>query len=302
MQFGAQSSNYATTWEDVLATVQACEAGRWNSVWFSDHFMPPANPAGKHGDALEGWTLLTASASVTERVRLGILATGNTYRNPALLAKMCATLDQITNGRMELGLGAAWYEFEHQAYGWDFPSLRERCDRLEEATQLIRMLFTKAADEGVSFNGQYYQLEDAPLAPGCNQTPHIPILIGGNGEKRTLRTCARYGDVTNMDFWHPGGVDVFSHKMNVLSQHCEDFGRDPAEVKRTVCLPLRFFREDKEAEKARQPWYAWGTPNYIQDLCGQYIDAGAQEIMFAGVRTNAESWQRVDEMVVAACD
>ena len=136
---------------------------------------------GLSGWAMEGWTLLSAVAMITDRLRLGILATGNTYRNPALVAKIATTLDHVSGGRVELGLGAAWYEQEHTAYGWDFPSLRERSDRLEEATQLIRLLLTKDPEEYVNYSGKYYQLNDAPMSPRTAQDRPIPILIGGNG-------------------------------------------------------------------------------------------------------------------------
>jgi len=305
MEFSAQLGQYGTNWSDIKETVLALEAGRWNSVFFSDHFMPPGNPANVHGIALEGWTVLTAIASHTRRLRLGILATGNTYRNPALLAKMCSTLDHITDGRMILGLGAAWYDREHEAYGWEFPSLKERSDRLEEAVDLIRLLFTKPEDEYVDFNGQYYQLNEAPLNPGSTQNPHIPILVGGNGEKRTLRTCAKSGDIFNLDFWHPGGVDVFKHKSEVVERHCESFNRDPSEVKKTVCLPFRLFDSDAEwqaKKEASMPWYCWGTANAIQDLLGAYIDAGAQEIMLCAIPNKPAAWQRVEEEVLSAFD
>jgi F420-dependent oxidoreductase-like protein len=303
MQFGAQLSNYGTNWADIKPTVESLEDGRWNSVWFSDHFMPPGNPNAANGAALEGWTLLTAVSAITQRLRLGVLATGNTYRNPALLAKMCSTVDHISSGRMELGLGAAWYEHEHRTYGWQFPSLRERCDRLEEACELIRLLFTKDANSLINFSGHYYELQDAPLSPGPTQRPHIPILIGGNGEKRTLKTCAKYGDIFNLDFWHPGGVDVFVHKAKVVAQHCETFDRNPDEVKRTVCLPFRLFdTEDKFKSAKGMPWYCWGTVNRIQDLIGQYIEAGAQEIMLCSVPNKPEAWQRIDEEILSVFD
>ena len=249
---------------------------------------------------MEGWTLLSAVAMVTDRVRLGILATGNTYRNPALLAKIATTLDHISGGRVELGLGAAWYEQEHTAYGWDFPSLRERSDRLEEATQLIRLLLTKDPEEYVSYSGKYYQLNDAPMSPRTSQDTPIPILIGGNGEKRTLRTCARYGDTSNLDFWHPGGVDVYKRKQEAIDRHCENFGRDPAEVRRTVCLPTRVFDSDEEWKKSPgQPWYCYGTVNAIQDYLGGYIEAGADEIMLCGFGNDPAAIQRVESEVLS---
>lgn len=303
MQFGAQLSNYGTNWTDIRRTALALDAGPWHSVWFSDHFMPPGNPRAGHGTALEGWSLLTGIAAITERVELGVLATGNTYRNPALLAKMCATLDHMTDGRMILGLGAGWYDREHEAYGWNFPSIKERSDRLEEAADLIRLLFTKPDDEYVSFEGEYYQLKDAPLSPASTREPHIPILIGGNGERRTLRTCAKSGDIFNLDFWHPGGVDVFKHKADVVAQHCESFDRDPAEVKKTVCLPFRIFDTNEEAKaKGAQPWYCWGTVNWIQDYLGGYIDAGAEEILICAVPNRPEAFQRIEEEVLAVFD
>ncbi len=298
MEFGAQTGQYNNQWSDIVETVKVIEAGRWRSFWLSDHFMPPG--VGGHGTALEGWTLLSAVAMITKRVRLGILATGNTYRNPAHLAKIANTLDHISGGRVELGIGAAWYEQEHTAYGWDFPSLRERSDRLEEATQLIRMLLHKEPEEFVSFSGNYYQLNDAPMSPVSTQDGGIPILIGGNGEKRTLRTCARYGDTSNLDFWHPGGVDVFKQKQEAINRHCEDFGRDPAEVRRTVCIPTRIFDTDAEWKKSPgQPWYCWGTVNAIQDYLGEYIEAGADEIMFCGMGNNPPAWQRLESEVLS---
>ncbi|MDE0660345.1 MAG: TIGR03560 family F420-dependent LLM class oxidoreductase [Gammaproteobacteria bacterium] len=298
MIFGLQMSQYNTRWSDVAAVAKTVEAGRWHSLWLSDHFMPPGR--GGHGWAMEGWTLLTAVAMVTERVRLGILATGNTYRNPALLAKIATTLDHISGGRVELGLGAAWYEQEHTAYGWDFPSLRERSDRLEEATQLIRLLLTKDPEEYVNYAGKHYQLNDAPMSPRTAQDKPIPILIGGNGEKRTLRTCARYGDTSNLDFWHPGGVDVYKQKQQAIDRHCENFGRDPAEVRRTVCLPTRVFDSDEEWKKSPgQPWYCYGTVNAIQDYLGGYIEAGADEIMLCGFGNSTAAIQRVESEVLS---
>lgn len=306
MEFGAQLSSYRVPWSETEATVQAIENGTWSSLWFSDHFLPPAAPNDEHLSALEVWTLVTAAAVVTERVRLGTLACGVTYRNPALLAKICASVDHISGGRMALGIGAAWFEREHQAYGWDFPTLRERSDRLEEAAQLIRLLFTAEEGAKVSFEGNHYRLDEAPLVPGSTRprstrTAHIPILIGGNGERRTLRTCARYGDISNLDFWHPAGVDVFRHKQVVLDRHCEDAGRDPAEIKRTVGLPLRLFANDEEAAKSPgQPWYCWGTAAYVQDLLHQYVEAGAEEIILCGIGNRPEAWQQIDEEILAA--
>lgn len=302
MKFGAQLVNYFTTWEATLPTIHAVENGRFNSLWWSDHFLPPVTGNFEHEGALEGWSLVTAAASITSRVELGLLVSGNTYRNPGLLAKMASTVDQISNGRYILGFGAAWFKREHEAYGWRFPGLKERCDRLEEAAELIRLLFTSS--EPVTYNGKYYQLERAPLSPGCTTKPNTPILIGGNGEKRTLLTCAKYADVCNIDFNNPGSPDFFKHKISVLEKHCEAIGRDPGEIRKTVLIPMRIEDDESRGEELRKgrPWTLTGTTNYIADLIGQYIDAGAEEIMFSGVPTKAEHFERIDQDILAQFD
>ena len=302
MKFGAQLVNYFTTWDATLPALQAVEAGRFNSLWWSDHFLPPVGGNFEHEGALEGWSLITAAAALTERVELGLLVTGNTYRNPGLLAKMASTVDEISGGRYILGIGAAWFAREHQCYGWEFPGLKERCDRLEEAVELIRLLFT--SEGAVNYDGKYYKLVNAPLSPACKSKPHTPILVGGNGEKRTLLTCAKYADVCNIDFNNPGSPEFFKRKMNVLDQHCENIGRDPSEIRRTVLIPLRIEDDEKRGEELRKarPWTLTGTTNYIIDLLGKYIDQGAEEIMFSGVPTRAEYFERISEDILSAFD
>ncbi len=301
MQFGAQLVNYLTTWEATLSTIKVVEAGRWHSLWFSDHFLPPIPGAGlESGAALESWSMIAAAAAITTRLRLGILVTGNTYRNPGLLAKMSATVDQISGGRLELGIGAAWYKREHDAFGWEFPDIRERCDRLEEAVELIKALFT--ADAPIDYNGRYYKLDQAPLSPRCTQKPHIPIMVGGNGEKRTLRTLAQFGDICNIDFNNPGSPQLFKHKLEVLARHCEDIGRDPAEIKKTLLIPLRLENNEKKAaelRKARGEWVLFGSAPFIIDRIQQYIDAGAEEIMFSGVPSKPRLYERIDEEILS---
>ena len=302
MKFGAQLVNYFTTWEATLPTIHAVENGRFNSLWWSDHFLPPVAGDFEQQGALEGWSLVTAAASITNRVELGLLVSGNTYRNPALLAKMASTVDQISGGRYILGFGAAWFQREHEAYGWRFPGLKERCDRLEEAAELIRLLFT--SQDPVDYQGKYYQLVRAPLSPGCTTNPHTPILIGGNGEKRTLLTCAKYADVCNIDFNNPGSPDFFRHKIEVLSKHCDSIGRDPAEIRKTVLIPMRIEDDESRGKELRtaRPWTLTGTTSYIADLIQQYIDAGAEEIMFSGVPTKAEHFERIDQDILAQFD
>ena len=304
MQFGAQLVNYFCDWDDTLATIRTVQAGRWDSLWWSDHFLPPVGRRDlEGGGALEGWSLLTAAAAITERLRLGLLVTGNTYRNPALLAKMAATIDQISHGRLTLGIGSAWFGREHEAYGWRFPPLKERCDRLDEALEVIKRLFTDGNGGTANFQGEYYSLANCPLSPPCAQTPHLPILVGGNGEKRTLRSCAKYADICNIDFNNPGGVDVFRHKISVLERHCESLGRDPAQIKKTVLIPLRLEDDEAKAKELRQrrgEWVLYGPPAQVIDTIGAYRDAGCEEMMFSAVPTKPEHFERIDADVLAA--
>jgi F420-dependent oxidoreductase-like protein len=305
MQFGALLVNYFTTWEESLSTIKYIEAGPWYSLYFSDHFLPPYPGTGLESkSALESWSMITATAAVTERVRLGILVTGNTYRNPALLAKMASTVDQISNGRLILGIGTAWFKQEHEAFGWEFPSVKERCDRLEEAVELIKMLFT--ADGPIDYNGKYYKLKKAYFSPSCTQKPHVPIMVGGNGEKRTLRTLARFGDICNLDFNRPGSPELFKHKMDVIERHCEEFGRDSSEIKKTVVIPLRIENDEKKADQLRKrlgKWCLYGTIPFIIDRIQQYIEAGAEEIIFSmsgGVQSKPEQFEQLKEEIISA--
>ncbi len=316
MKFGAQVISFRTTWDDIRTSIATLEAGRWNSLWFSDHFIPPrVQREEEYLTAFESLTLIAVAAGMTQKLRLGNLVLGNTFRNPALVAKMAATLDQASKGRFTLGIGAAWFEREHEAYGWDFPSMRERSNRLQEACELIRKLFT--ADGPVDYDGRYYRLDEARLSPGCYQQPHIPIMVGGTGEQRTLRTLAMHGDIMNVDGW-PGGsggmaFELYQHKAGVLQRHCEAVGRDPAEIKHTLTMPLHITNDKQSAEGFNEwlgPGAMAGPRDYIIDRIGQFVDAGVDEILLcpstpdglAFPAGDVEALQRADEEIVAAFD
>ena len=305
MEIGAQVGCYRNTWDSIRTVVELLEAGPWSSVWFADHYLPPpGRREEEHLTAHEAFTLIAAVAGFTERLRLGHLVLGNTYRNPALVAKMASTLDQISHGRFTLGIGASWFKREHEAYGWDFPSMRERQDRFEEAVELIRALFTQKGP--VSFDGRYYQLDEAPMAPGCFQEPHIPILVGGTGERRTLRTLAQSGDIMNLDGWAGGpmSAEYFRHKVGVAEKHCETVGRDPAEIRHTVLMPTMVTDDSSAvaefmANRRLGEGSAAGPRNYVIERIGEIVDAGASEIMIGGVLTDdLEQYQLIAEEII----
>lgn len=305
MFVGSQLHANGTTWSRVADTVRAMDDGPWHSAWVPDHFVPPLAFLDEADDNLEGWTLLTAMAAVTHRVRLGVLVAGNTYRDPALLAKMAATLDHISDGRVEFGIGAAWHQREHEAYGWNFPSIKERSDRLEEACALIKALFT--ADGPVDYEGQYYHLDAAPFAPRCVQQPHPPIMVGGGGEKRTLRTLARYGNVLNVS----GSPAVVAHKIAVLEAHCADLGRDPGTITKTVMLPVGLQDDEAKAERLRDTWGAdrteeerralpIGTASQVIDGLRAYEPLGVDGVIFQGLPNNPSLYDKLATEVIPA--
>jgi alkanesulfonate monooxygenase SsuD/methylene tetrahydromethanopterin reductase-like flavin-dependent oxidoreductase (luciferase family) len=305
MKFGAQVSCYRTTWDDIRAVIETMEAGRWHSLYHADHFVPPNAPRSDEPlTAYEGYSLIAAAAAMTERLRLGHLVLGNTYRNPALVAKMAGTIDQISHGRFTLAIGAGWFQREHEAYGWAFPSMRERSDRLEEAAELIHLLFS--SDEPVTFEGQYYQLDDAPLSPNGVQQP-IPLLIGGTGPKRTLRTLAMYGDVFNLDGFARRGmsVELLREKREILEQHCERIGRDPAEIRVTMLVPTKLTDDQREADEFVEligPKTVAGSADYIVQRLGEFIDEGVDEVMFGRLPNTSADFQRFEEEVIAQFD
>ena len=304
MEFGVQVNVYRTAAAQVRASVEAMEAGDWDSIWFADHFIPPgANHEQEAMTAFEGLSAIAFVAGMTKKLRLGNLVLGNTYRNPALAAKIAGTIDTLSEGRFTLAIGAGWYKREHEAYGWTFPPMKERQDRFEEACELIRLLIR--SEDPVTFNGTYYQLDGARLSPGSYSEP-IPIMVGGTGPKRTLRTLAKYGDVMNLDGWAGGGMalDYYRYKAGILEQHCEDVGRDPAEIRRTLLMPC-FLTEDKarieQTVRRFGPGTVAGPKQYIIDRIGEFDDAGIAEIMFGGIPSgNAELLKRFEEEILSA--
>jgi F420-dependent oxidoreductase-like protein len=229
MRFGLDISQHQLTWDEILARTRYAESSGFDGAWVFDHFKPLyADPK---GPCLEGWTLLAGLAAATETIRLGALVTGVTYRHPSILAAEAVTVDQISAGRLELGIGAAWFEDEHRELGIGFPRAGERIARLEEAVQVMKLLMT---GDDVSFEGRHYQLRDAAYNPKPVQDPHPPFWIGGGGERKMLPLVARHADV-----WHGfGGVRDLKRKSEIIDRAARDAGRDPSQIRRSTALSL----------------------------------------------------------------
>ena len=226
VRIGLKLSQQNTDVAELREVWQVADESGFDHLWIFDHFAAiMGDPA---LDVLEGWTLLGAMAEATSRVRIGCMVTGNTYRHPAVLAKMAVTVDHLSGGRLELGIGAAWAEIEHEMLGIEFGSPGRRVEWLDEACRVMKLLF---AEERTTFEGERYVLRDAIANPKPVQRPHPPFWIGGRGERKTLRVIARHADVWNA----PGGEpDEVARLAGVLDAHCADVGRDPADIVRSV--------------------------------------------------------------------
>lgn len=227
MRFGIKTAPQHCTWQEMLDIWRLADDSEiYESAWNFDHFYPLVGDT--DGPCMEGWVTLAALAQATSRIRVGCMVNGIHYRHPAVVANMAATLDIVSGGRFELGLGAGWHEEESAAYGIPLGTLKERMDRFDEGVDVVHSLLTQ---ETTNFSGDYFQLTDARCDPKGPQAPHPPIVIGGGGEKRTLRTVARRADHWNLSFSSP---DRFRRKYEVLLAHCADVGRDPAEITTSV--------------------------------------------------------------------
>jgi F420-dependent oxidoreductase-like protein len=282
--------NFAGVAEDDLferltEIATTAETSGFDSLFVMDHLHqisvigPPTNWM------LEGNTILAALAARTSSIHLGLLVGGVTYRNPALLAKITTTLDIASRGRAILGIGAAWNEEEHRAYGIEFPPLKARFERLEEAVQIARSMFTR---EETRFEGKHYRLEGALNNPQPIRGD-IPILIGGSGERKTLRLVAQYADACNLF----GDAEQVRHLLGVLEQHCEEVGRDPAEITKTKLGTIVIGRTHEEAERKLGPFIertglpedrvrllVLGDPDTVAEEARKLLDAGLGGLIF----------------------
>ncbi len=289
-KFGVQLPNFsgpdsAHLFDHVVGLATAAEASGFDSVWVMDHFFQLPPLGGPDQPMLEAYTLLGALAARTERVQLGTLVTGVTYRNPGILAKIVTTLDVISKGRAVLGIGAAWYDVEHQGLGVEYPADRVRLDMLEEAVQICRAMFT---DDDVSFEGTHFRLDHARNLPRPVRPGGPAIMIGGGGEKRTLRLVAQYADKCNVT----GDAAMLAHKVEVLHRHCAEVGRDPSEIDVTWMTPLILTTSEQNTTEVRDMLtasapadevaaFVVGQPHEVPDLVAGPIAAGADEVIFS---------------------
>lgn len=275
--------------ERAAAIAVAAEESGFDSLWVLDHVVQGGHAGQPHEPMLEAYTLLGGLAARTSRITLGTLVTAVTFRNPAVLAKCVTTLDVVSAGRAVLGIGAAWYEPEHRQYGIDFPSVRERMDRLEDTLAICKKMFT---EHRATHHGRHHHVEDAINEPRPVQPGGPRILVGGTGEKRTLALAARYADICN--FPKHTKPEVIPHKFDVLRRHCEAIGRDPGEIlmtrKRTLVIGRSRWdvrRKGKELQRAWQEprsrykgMVTEGTPAQIVKQVGRDLDAGFGGVIF----------------------
>jgi F420-dependent oxidoreductase-like protein len=246
------------SWPDTLERWQLFERWGFDTVWDCDHFVQPSRPDGPY---LEGWTLLAALAARTERIRIGVLVSSNTFRHPALLAKQAVTVDHVSNGRLELGLGAGWYLPEHEMFGIEFGETRQRVERFREAVELVDRLLRTDAD--VSFEGRHYRARNAHFLPGPLQKPRPPLTLGAHGP-RMLGICARYADTWNSH----GTVSEISERNQVLDEHCARIGRDPESIRRSLYYWVPRSEDDP-----------WRSPDAFLDVIGRYREVGVNEFI-----------------------
>jgi F420-dependent oxidoreductase-like protein len=270
-------SDPVEAYETMTRVAQLAEEVGFDSIWLYDHFHTVPTPTQEL--TFECWTSTAALARDTKRVRIGQMVTCNGYRNPALLAKMASTVDVLSHGRLDFGIGAGWYEHEYRAYGYTYPDAPTRLRYLREALQIIHKMWSE--DEAV-FAGNYYQINGAINQPKGVQKPHIPLLIGGSGEQVTLKLVAQYADACNINNHDNAGL---VRKLEILRGHCERVGRDYNEIRRTVEYSVALDRNEDEAlRKAQQrnipPERGLvGTPSAIRQRLRELEEAGAQEVV-----------------------
>lgn len=257
MRYAIKTSPQYTTWADMLAVWQAAdEAEVFHSAWNFDHFYP-INVPDTTGPCMEAWVTLSALAQATKRIRIGCMVSGVVYRHPAVLANMISTLDHVSNGRLEIGIGAGWNEEECDAYGIHLGTLKERFDRFDEACEVIHSLLTQ---DVTNFDGEYFKLTNARNNPPPVQKPHPPICIGGNGEKRTLPNVAKWAQHWNYAAFD---LDGWMDKKAVLERVCAEQGRDPKEIMTSIHQPVDM---DKLSE--------------LEDTCARFKQAGLDLMVF----------------------
>jgi F420-dependent oxidoreductase-like protein len=264
-------------WAAAVAIAQKAEDLGYDSIWVYDHVHNVPRPA--HEAVFECWTTMAAISQRTSRIRLGQMVGCNSYRQPSLLAKITSTVDVISGGRLDWGIGAGWYENEYRGYGYEFPAAKDRIGMLRETVEIVRSMWTNPE---TTYDGQHYQLRRANCDPKPVQTPHPPIWIGGGGEQLTLRVVARYADCSNFG----GRPDEFAHKCEILKGHCASVGRDYDEIRKTWS-PEVFVRETEAevvAAGSRSLWgepvESWrsgnlvGTPEQVAEKIQTYVDLG----------------------------
>jgi F420-dependent oxidoreductase-like protein len=249
---------------------QRAEAAGFDTAYVFDHFIPIFSD--ENGPCMECFTVLTALAAATRRIRIGTLVVGNSYRHPAVLANICSTLDVISGGRLELGIGAGWWEREYRAYGIEFPSVATRIRQMEEAVRVIRAL---CGEHAPSFRGRYYTLADARMEPKPLQKPCFPIFIGGRGEQLTLRSVARVADGWNII---AATEAELRKKLEVLRGHCEREKRDPASVRVSIAVGFTGFQP---VGPKSFPGALGGSVAQVTDAAGKLLEAGADEVILS---------------------
>src|SRR5947209_1183581 len=275
-------SDPAEAYETMTRVAQEADTLGYHSIWLYDHFHTVPVPTQEV--TFECWTSTAALARDTKRVRIGQMVTCNGYRNPTLMAKMASTVDVLSHGRLDFGIGAGWYEHEFRAYGYSFPDAPERLRYLREAVQVILAMWTQ---EEAVFEGKYYQVHGAINQPKGVQKPHIPLLIGGGGEKVTLKLVAQYADACNVG---GGDVQAISHKLDIIKMHCEQLGRDYSDIRRTTST-ICVIGDSKETALASlseqqhslvsmmQANSLIGTPESMRKRIAEYEEAGVQELI-----------------------
>jgi alkanesulfonate monooxygenase SsuD/methylene tetrahydromethanopterin reductase-like flavin-dependent oxidoreductase (luciferase family) len=244
-------------WGETVKRWQYFERLGFDSIWDCDHYVQPSQPQGPY---FEGWTLLAALAALTERARIGVLVSCNTFRHPALLAKQAVVVDHVSNGRLELGLGAGWYVPEHEMFGIDFPEPKELVDRFREAVELVDQFMR---NDVTTYKGQYYQLADAPNRPGPVQQPRPPLVLGAHGP-RMLGIVARYADTWNSH----GTVEELGVRNRILDEHCARIGRDPDEISRSLFGWVSIMPDDP-----------WESTEAFVDVISRYQEVGINEFI-----------------------